>query len=102
MPGYSQWTSGVLNPALEATQRSMAAQGKTFSGQEMADLTAKGQQGYYNFMQDYMNRLAQGSGATQSPVAGAELQYRADAASDQAQGQMIGGLISGLGWLLGQ
>lgn len=68
MPGYSQFESTVMQPSLDATQRRIAAQGGSFSGNEMADLTKVSQQGYYGFMTDYLNRLATGSGATRDPA----------------------------------
>jgi hypothetical protein len=71
MPGYSQFQSGVMDPALEASKRSGAASGMMQSGNEKLALQKTAQQGYYGFMTDYMNRLAQGSGATQNPATAA-------------------------------
>jgi len=68
MPGFSQYKSGVLDPAMEAQQRSAAKSGMLYSGNEMLALQKTGQQGYYGFMTDYLNRLAQGSGATNNPA----------------------------------
>jgi len=68
MPGYSQFQSGVVNPAMEASKRSAAASGMGMSGKEQAALQEVGQRGYYGFMTDYLNRLAQGSGASQNPA----------------------------------
>jgi hypothetical protein len=90
MPGYSQWMSGVLNPAMEASQRKAAATGQGTSGGEQAALQTVGQQGYYSFMTDYLNRLAQGSGATASPAAGGQA-ANTQAGNNQAQ------FYSGLG-----
>ena len=68
MPGFSQYKSGVLDPAMEAQQRTAAKSGMLYSGNEMLALQKTGQQGYYGFMTDYLNRLAQGSGATNNPA----------------------------------
>lgn len=68
MPGYSQFKTGVMDPAMQASQRTAAASGQLYSGGEQQALQKTGQQGYYGFMSDYMNRLAQGSGATQNPA----------------------------------
>ena len=70
MPGYSQWMSGVFNPAQEGLKSQMAASGMAGSGAELSALQTQGQQGYYGFMTDYMNRLAQGSGAINNPASG--------------------------------
>lgn len=71
MPGYSQFKSGVMDPALEASKRSSAASGMMRSGNEQIALEKTAQQGYSGFMTDYMNRLASGAGVAQSPAAGA-------------------------------
>mgnify|MGYP003341964665 CR=1 FL=1 len=68
MPGFTAYKSGVLDPALSAAQRTAGASGQLYSGGESAALTKIGQQGYYGFMTDYLNRLAQGSGATIAPA----------------------------------
>ena len=68
MPGYTQFQTGVMDPALEASKRSSAASGMMRSGNEQVALEKTAQQGYYGFMTDYLNRLAQGSGATQNPA----------------------------------
>jgi hypothetical protein len=70
MPGYSQFNFGVMQPALQASQRQAAAAGQLYSGAEQASLQQTAQKGYYGFMTDYMNRLAQGSGATNNPAQG--------------------------------
>lgn len=93
-PGYSQFKSGVMDPALEASKRSAAASGMMRSGNEQIALDKQAQQGYYGFMQDYMNRLATGSGATtlpqQSSALAAGQQYQ------QSQMQAIGGITQGI------
>ena len=68
MPGFSQYQTGVIDPAMEATQRTAAKSGMLYSGNEMQALQQTGQKGYYGFMTDYLNRLAQGSGATNNPA----------------------------------
>jgi len=68
MPGYSQFESGVMQPSLEASQRKAAGAGMLYSGNEQQALQQTAQGGYYGFMTDYMNRLAQGSGAVQNPA----------------------------------
>ena len=68
MPGFSQYKSGVLDPAMEAQQRTAAKSGMLYSGNEMLALQQTGQKGYYGFMTDYLNRLAQGSGAVNNPA----------------------------------
>lgn len=68
MPGFAAYNTGVLQPALSGAKASAAASGQLYSGAESAALNKLNQQGYYGFMTDYLNRLAQGSGATQSPA----------------------------------
>ena len=68
MPGYSQYNTGVVQPAMMAAQRTAATGGNLYGGGEKARLQALGQQGYYNFMNDYTNRLERASGATNNPA----------------------------------
>lgn len=68
MPGFSQFQTGVMDPAMEAQQRTAAKSGMLYSGNEMQALQQTGQKGYYGFMTDYLNRLAQGSGAVNNPA----------------------------------
>ena len=68
MPGFSQFQTGVMDPAMEAQQRMAAKSGMLYSGNEMQALQQTGQKGYYGFMTDYLNRLAQGSGAVNNPA----------------------------------
>lgn len=89
MPGYSQYQSGVVNPAMDATKRSMAASGQFSSGNEQIALQGVAQQGYSSFIDSYMNRLAQASGATNNPAQGA--QY-AQAGQQQGLSNIVGGL----------
>ena len=102
LPGYSQWMSGVLNPAMQAVQGRNAAQGKSMSGNEQQDLMKVGQQGYYGFMTDYMNRLAQGSGAANNPAAAAGLGLQQGNQNQAGVMQGLGGLVQGVQGLSGQ
>ena len=97
MPGYSQFQTGVLDPALEASKRTAAASGMLRSGNEQLALDKTSQQGYYGFMQDYMNRLATGSGAGYSPATGGQAGILAGQAQQQAQMQGLGGIVQGIG-----
>ena len=99
MPGYSQYTTGVLNPAMEASKRSAAASGLLYSGRESAALQDIGQRGYYGFMTDYLNRLAQGSGATSNPAQAGGLGISQNMANQQAFSQGLGGLGQGIAGL---
>lgn len=94
-PGYSQWMSGVLKPAMGAVQAQDAASGRAYSGQEATDLTKTASQGYYGFMTDYMNRLAQGSGATNNPASAASLGFQQQQANQQGFMQGVGGMLQG-------
>jgi hypothetical protein len=97
MPGYSQFQTGVMNPALEASKRISAASGMLRSGNEQLALDKTAQQGYYGFMQDYMNRLATGSGAGYSPAAGGQAGVAQSNLQQQAQMQGLGGIIQSVG-----
>ena len=108
MPGYSQFNTGVMQPAMQASQRTAAASGQLYSGGEQQALQKTGQQGYYGFMTDYMNRLAQGSGAAQNPAQAAgmglaqgNLNQQGVAQGFGALGQSIGGLSKQFGSLGG-
>lgn len=101
MPGYSQYKSGVLDPAMDASKRSAAASGMLYSGKEQAALQDIGQRGYYGFMTDYLNRLAQGSGATQSPATAAGMGLSQTAANQQAFSQGIGAIGQGIASVFG-
>jgi hypothetical protein len=102
MPGYTQYSTGVVQPAMEQAQRTAAASGQLYSGGEQAQLQKIGQQGYFGFMTDYLNRLATGSGAGASPYNAASLgvtqQNLANKATMEgigAAGQGIAGLFKG-------
>ena len=101
MPGYSQWMSGVLNPAMESTQGKEAAAGMSGSGAEKQALQGVGQQGYYSFMTEYMNRLAQGSGAVQNPASGGAAGTSQGNQQANAFSSGLGGVATGLGGLFG-
>ena len=97
MPGYSQFKSGVLDPALEASKRSASKSGMLRSGNEQIALEQVGQQGYSGFMTDYLNRLAAGSGVAQSPVYG----YNAGSQAQTGIMQGIGGIGTGIAGIFG-
>lgn len=96
MPGYSQFQTGVLDPAMEASKRSAAASGMSMSGKEQAALQDVGQRGYYGFMTDYMNRLAQGSGAAQNPAQAYGMGLNQANLQNMATMQGLGALSTGL------
>lgn len=102
MPGYSQFESGVLNPAMEASKRSGAKSGILYSGNEQMALQGIGQQGYYGFMTDYLNRLATGSGAGYAPSEAAKLGLNQSNLNQQGFMQGVGALSTGLSGLAGQ
>lgn len=102
MPGYSQFQTGVMDPALEASKRTSAASGMMRSGNEQIALQNTAQQGYYGFMQDYMNRLATGSGAGYAPTQGGMSGIAQGNLNQQAQMQGIGGILTGAKQLQGQ
>jgi hypothetical protein len=101
MPGYSQFQTGVLDPAMEATKRSAAKSGQMVSGNELIALQKQGQTGYYGFMTDYLNRLATASGASSSPATAAQLASGTATAQQQATMQGIGGVLTGAAGLVG-
>ena len=92
MPGYSAYKTGIMDPALETSKRSAAASGQLYSGGEQVALQDVAKRGYYGFMTDYLNRLAQGSGATIAPAGAVGLGLNAAQSGYQALGQGIGGL----------
>jgi hypothetical protein len=101
MPGFTQYKTGVLDPAMEASKRSAAASGQLYSGAESAQLQKTGQQGYYGFMTDYLNRLATGSGAGAAPSTGAGVGLAQANLNQQGVMQGIGGISTGLAGLYG-
>jgi hypothetical protein len=96
LPGYSAYKTGVMDPALETSKRSAAASGQLYSGGESIALEKTAGQGYYGFMTDYLNRLAQGSGATQNPAQAAALGVQQGNISSAGVMQGIGGIAQGL------
>jgi hypothetical protein len=102
MPGYTQFNTGVMQPAMQASQRKAAGAGMLYSGNEQQELQKVGQQGYYGFMTDYMNRLAQGSGAVNNPApaAGMGLQQGQYNQGNSAAG--LAGIGQGFAGLSGQ
>lgn len=102
MPGYSQFNTGVMQPAMQASQRTAAASGQLYSGGEQQALQKTGQQGYYGFMTDYMNRLAQGSGAAQNPAQAAGMGLAQGQQNQANQMAGFGAVGQGLSGLKGQ
>ena len=101
LPGYSAYKTGVMDPALETSKRSAAASGQLYSGGEQIGLQKTAQQGYYGFMTDYLNRLAQGSGATQNPAQAAALGVQQGNISSAGVMQGLGGIATGISGLYG-
>lgn len=101
MPGYSQYQSGVMDPAMEAVKRSMAVRGMNQSGNELLALQETGQKGYYGFMTDYLNRLAQGSGAVNNPAQAAGMGIDQQNLNQRATMQGLGAIGQGLSGLSG-
>lgn len=102
MPGYSQFESGVLDPAMEASKRSASKSGMLYSGNEQIDLQNIGQKGYYGFMTDYLNRLAVGSGAGAAPSEAARLGLVQSGQNQAGFMQGLGALSTGLSGIAGQ
>ena len=98
MPGYSQYNTGIMQPAMMAAQRAAAAGGNLYGGGEKARLQTLGQQGYYNFMNDYMNRLAQGSGAINNPATAVGLSQEAARDAQRIQDANQKATMSNLGF----
>jgi hypothetical protein len=86
-----------MDPALDAAKRSAAASGMMRSGNEDIALTKMAGQGYYGFMTDYLNRLAQGSGAANNPATAVGLGLGQTQQGFQGLGQGIGSLASQFG-----
>ena len=102
MPGYSQYQTGVIDPALAANQRTAGAGGMLYSGNEALQLQKTGQQGYSSFMSDYLNRLATGSGAASNPLGGAQAGMTTAASAQQGVSQGIGALSTSISSLASQ
>jgi len=101
MPGYTQYNTGVMQPALQASQRAAAGAGQLYSGGEQQALQKTGQQGYYGFMTDYLNRLATGSGASANPLGGAKLGQDVSTANQQGVMQGVSAIGQGVRGLFG-
>ena len=97
MPGFTQFNTGVLQPAMQASQRAAASAGQLYSGGEQQALQQTGQKGYYGFMTDYLNRLAQGSGAANNPATAVGMGLGQQQAGYQALAQGVGGLAGQFG-----
>jgi len=100
MPGFSQFQTGVLNPALQASQSAAASTGQLYSGAESAQLQNIGQKGYSGFMQNYLSNLY--SGATGGALAGQQAGNTVNTANQQAFQQGLGSLATGLQGFAGQ
>ena len=98
MPGYSQYNTGVVQPAMMAAQRAAATGGNLYGGGEKARLQALGQQGYYNFMNDYTNRLERASGATNNPATAVQLSLEAARDAQRIQDANQRATMSNLGF----
>ena len=98
MPGYSQYNTGVVQPAMMAAQRAAATGGNLYGGGEKARLQALGQQGYYNFMNDYTNRLERASGATNNPATAVQLSLEAARDAQRIQDANQKATMSNLGF----
>jgi hypothetical protein len=94
MPGFTQYKTGVLDPAMQASQAKAASTGQLYSGAESAQLQQIGQQGYSGFMQNYMSNLY--SGATGGALAGQQAGNTVNTANQQAFQQGLGSLATGL------
>jgi len=94
MPGYTQFNTGVMQPALEASKRSAAKSGMLYSGNEEQALQETASKGYYGFMSDYLNRLAQGSGATNNPAQAAGMGISQGNLNQQGVSQGLGALAT--------
>jgi hypothetical protein len=99
MPGYTQFQTGVMDPALEASKRTSAASGMMRSGNEQIALESTAQKGYYGFMTDYLNRLAQGSGAVNNPAQAAALGVGQENLAQAGIMQGMGAISTGLAGL---
>ena len=99
MPGFTQYKTGVMDPAMEASQRAAASTGQLYSGGEQQALQKTGQQGYYSFMTNYLNSLATGSNANQNPYNAANLGVQQQNQNQQASMQGLGAIFQGVAGL---
>ena len=90
LPGYTQFQTGIMDPSMDATKRSMAASGQFNSGAEQIALQDVASRGYSNFLNNYMGQLSVASGASQNPAT-------AGAYANQSQQRGSDGLWSAIG-----
>ena len=102
MPGYTQYQTGVVNPAQQTAQRTAASAGMLYSGNEAQALQGVAQQGYSGFMNNYLSQLSGGAGAGFNPAAAAQLGVSQQNAQQQAVMQGLGAVSTGLSGLSGQ
>ena len=99
MPGYTQYQTGVVNPAEQTAQRTAASAGMLYSGNEAQALQGVAQQGYSGFMNNYLSQLSGGAGAGFNPAAAAQLGVSQQNAQQQAIMQGLGSISTGLAGL---
>jgi len=102
MPGFTQFQTGVVAPAEQASQRAAGSTGMLYSGNEAQALQGVAQQGYSGFMNNYLSQLSGGAGAGFNPAAAAQLGSAQQNAQQQAIMQGIGGIATGAASLYGQ
>lgn len=99
LPGYSQFQSGVLQPAMDKAQATAAASGQLYSGGEQIALQNIGQQNYSQFMNNYLSQLY--TGATGGALGAAQLGTQQQNLGNQAVSQGLGAITTGLSGLVG-
>jgi len=99
MPGYSQYQSGVVQPAMNQAQATAAASGQQYSGNEQMALQNIGQQGYSQFMNNYLSQLY--TGATGGALGAAQLGTNQQNLGNTATAQGLGAITTGLSGLSG-
>ena len=102
MPGFTQFQTGVVAPAEQASQRAAAGTGMLYSGNEAQALQGVAQQGYSGFMNNYLSQLSGGAGVGFNPASAAQLGIAQQNAQQQAIMQGIGGIATGAASLYGQ
>ena len=102
MPGFTQFQTGVVAPAEQASQRAASTTGMLYSGNEAQALQGVAQQGYSGFMNNYLSQLSGGAGAGFNPASAAQLGIAQQNAQQQAIMQGIGGIATGAASLYGQ
>jgi hypothetical protein len=96
MPGYTQFQTGVLDPALAANKATAASSGMLYSGNEAAALQTLGQNQYSTFMNNYMSQLGTAAGAGVNPGTGAQLGTSQQNLANTSVAQGFGALATGL------